>query len=92
MTVVLYMRVPELTPDGYAALVGELGLDEMPPRGLLLHVASEGVGAVNVCEVWETEQHAERFVQGVLRRVLGRHGVTEPLAYRLEPVRDMVAP
>ena len=54
MAVTLFMRVPELTLERYDRMIAELELDANPPAGLILHVASEGVGSVNVCEVWQT--------------------------------------
>ena len=70
----------------------ELELDASPPAGLILHVASEAVGSVNICEVWQTAQAAESFVEQRLREALRSQGVKEPLSYRIEPLHNLFAP
>jgi hypothetical protein len=79
MAVILFMRVPELTPQRYGDVVADLELDANPPAGMILHVASEAVGAVNVMEVWQTAEAAESYVK-------------EALSYRLEPMRNLFSP
>jgi hypothetical protein len=91
MAVTLFMRIPELTPERYDRMMLELGLDPNPPAGMILHVASEAVGAINVHEVWQTPQAAESFVAGRLAAALGSVGVTEQLSYRIEPLRNLFA-
>ena len=92
MAVVLFTRVPELTLDRYDRLMLELELDANPPAGAILHVASEGVGAIDVCEVWQTREAAESFVDSRLRPALQRQGVREPLSYRIGPLHNLFAP
>ena len=92
MSVTLIMRVPELSPGRYDRLLAELDLDASPPAGLILHVATEGVGAINLLEVWQTGHAAESFVAGRLQEALRSHGVKDPLAYRLEPLHNLFAP
>ena len=91
MAVTLIMRVPELSPGRYDRMIAELDLDESPPPGLILHVASEGVGAINMLELWQTRRAAESFVKGRLQEVLTHYGVKQPLAYRLEPLHNLFA-
>ena len=52
-------------------MIAELDLDASPPPGLILHVATEGVGAINMLEVWQTRQSAECFVEGRFQRRCG---------------------
>ena len=91
MAVTLFMRVPELTLGKYDNMMLSLGLDANPPAGLILHAASEAVGAVNVMEVWQTPQAAEGFVQGRLREALAAEKVKDPLSYRIEPLHNLYA-
>jgi hypothetical protein len=88
----LFMRVPELTPEAYDRALADIELDANPPAGLILHVATESVGAVNVLEVWQTARAAESFVEQRLRAALDRQGVTEPLSYRIESLHNLFAP
>ena len=67
MAFVLFTRVPELDLARYDRMMLELELDGNPPAGSILHIASEGVGGVNVCEVWQTREAAESFVERRLR-------------------------
>ena len=92
MAVILFMRVPELSPERYDEMMVELGLDPSPPAGLILHQASEGAGAINIAEIWQTEPTAESFVEHVLKAAVARHGVKEPLSYRIEPLHNLFAP
>lgn len=91
MAVTLFMRVPELSLRKYDDLMISLGLDANPPAGMIVHVASEAVGAVNVFEIWQTPQAAESFVQGRLRGALEAQHVKDPLSYRIEPLHNMYA-
>ena len=69
-----------------------LELDASPAAGAILHIASEGVGSVNVCEVWQTREAAESFVERRLRDAVLAQGVKEPLSYRIEPLHNLFAP
>ena len=91
MAVTLFMRVPELSLGKYDEMMASLGLDVNPPAGLILHVASEAVGAVNVVEIWQTPQAAEGFVEGRLKGALEARRIKDPLSYRLEPLHNMFA-
>ena len=92
MAFVLFTRVPELDLARYDRMMLELDLDANPPAGAILHIASEAAGSVNVCEVWQTREAAESFVERRLRDADSALGVTEPLAYRLEPLHNLFAP
>ena len=91
MAVTLVMRVPELDLERYNKMMVSLGLDANPPAGLVLHVATGSVGAVNVVEVWQTPQTAEGFVERRLKPALEAQKVKDPLSYRLEPLHNLWA-
>ncbi len=91
MAVTLFMRVPELSLDRYDAMMLSLGLDANPPAGMVLHFAAEATGAVNVVEIWQTQQAAEGFVEGRLKPALEAQKVKDPLSYRLEPLHNLYA-
>lgn len=91
MAVTLFMRIPELTIRKYDNMMVSFGLDANPPAGLILHVVSEAVGAVNVVEIWQTAQAAEGFVQGRLRNALDAQKVKDPVSYRIEPLHNLYA-
>ena len=91
MAVTLIMRVPELSPGRYDRMVAELDLDASPPPGLILHVATEGVGAINMLEVWQTRQSAESFVEGrfqeALRQLWRQAAARVPARAAAQPLR-----
>ena len=92
MAVVLFTRVPELDLARYDRMMAELELDANPPAGAILHIASEGAGSVNVCEVWQTREAAESFVERRLREAVvgsGREGAAlVPDRAVAQPVRS----
>ncbi len=92
MAVSFFMRAPELSTERYDRMMEELRLDASPPPGLVFHTASDGVGAVNVFEVWQTPEAAESFVARTLRYALERQGVKDPVSYRIEPLHNLYAP
>ena len=75
MAFALFTRVPELDLARYDRMMFELDLDVNPPAGAILHIASEGAGSINVCEVWQTREAAESFVERRLRDAVSAQGV-----------------
>ncbi len=92
MAVVLFMRVPELTPERYGRVMVDLGLDANPPAGLILHAASDLVGAIDLWEIWQTHEVAERYLEERLAPVMAAHGIKDDLNYRIEPLRNVYVP
>ena len=46
----------------YDAVQAELGVDQDPPEGLIIHSAGfDDDGVFRIYEVWETREQAERF-------------------------------
>ena len=77
MAFALFTRVPELDLARYDRMMYELDLDVNPPAGAILHIASESAGSINVCELWQTREAAESFVERRLRDAVvgpGREG------------------
>ena len=87
----------------YARIVAQLGAE--PPEGLIIHLAIERPeGGLRYLDVWESEQHCERFtedrlhpvVHGLLREIFGDALPPEPERSLLEVVhawgRGVTAP
>lgn len=91
MAYTLFMRYPDFSLGSYDRMMASLELDVNPPGGSILHIAAEGVGGVNVCEVWQTREAAESFVEHRLRDAAKRQGMKEPLSYRIEPLHNLFA-
>jgi hypothetical protein len=61
-------RFPEgVGADQYDAVREKMGIENEPPEGMIFHSAGELEGRFQVFNVWETPEHAERFVTDRLR-------------------------
>ena len=68
MAVGIINRFPEgMGASEYDAVREKLGLQDEPPEGLIFHSAGELEGRFQVFNLWETPEHAERFVTDRLR-------------------------
>ena len=61
MAIIRIVRPPMVTAEVYDAVNAKAGVDEQPPEGLLLHTAGEVDGQWQIVDVWESEEHADRF-------------------------------
>ena len=61
MAVTVFARDPGLSPQVYDEVVGTLDLDANPPIGAILHVVGESEEALQVAEIWRTEQAFQAF-------------------------------
>jgi hypothetical protein len=61
MAIVRITRPPMLTAEMYDATQAKVGANENPPDGLLMHSVGEVDGSWQIIDVWESEQHAQRF-------------------------------
>jgi hypothetical protein len=55
-----------------------LDVDSKPPEGLLMHSAGEADGVWQIVDVWESEQHAQRFDAERLGPAIAAVGGVEP--------------
>ena len=69
MAVTVSARYPGLSPQLYDEVVASLDLDANPPIGAILHLVGQGEDAIQVTEIWRTEQafraFNERFVSAL---------------------------
>ncbi len=61
MAIVRINRPPMLTPETYDAVNAKARVDEEPPEGLLMHSMGNAGGSWQIVDVWESEEHAQRF-------------------------------
>jgi hypothetical protein len=61
MPIVRIVSPREVTYDVYQQVQAKLDVDSNPPDGLIVHTASEVDGRLKVVDVWESEEHAQRF-------------------------------
>jgi hypothetical protein len=68
MAIGIINRLPEgVGAEQYDAISAEMGVENEPPEGLIFHSAGMLEGRFQVFNVWETPEHAERFVTDRLR-------------------------
>ena len=92
MAVAVFMHFPGLTRESYDRLMRDLGLDASPPAGEILHVAAQASEGINVCDLWQTKEAAESFVQQRLRPALLARGVDIQISIDVLPLRNVFAP
>ncbi|MGX1886598.1 hypothetical protein [Streptomyces sp. NPDC055287] len=67
---------PEITPDIYDAVRRRVGWEEDSPGGCVLHTAWFVSDGLNVLDIWESQDHFNRFIAARVAPVLkGELGV-----------------
>jgi hypothetical protein len=61
MAVLRIVQPPMVTKEMYDAVNAQMDIDATPPDGLIMHSAGEVDGTFQIVDVWESEQHAQRF-------------------------------
>ncbi len=92
MAVAVFMHFPGLAREQYDLLMGDLGLDANPPAGEILHVAAEAPDGINVCDLWQTKEAADAFVDRRLLPALKERRLHVQVAIDVLPLRNVFAP
>jgi hypothetical protein len=53
----------DVTYEIYKQVEAKIGVANDPPDGLIVHTASEVDGQLRIVDIWESEEHAQRFGQ-----------------------------
>ena len=88
MAVGFIFEVPGATQEQYDTVIGEVGLSD-PPPGALVHLAGPMEGGWRVIEVWESQEHAERFYREELPQALEKAGI-QPVEPKVFPVHNIM--
>lgn len=91
MAVAMLMRWPGMTSDQYDAVMARLGLDANPAAGGVLHVAAVTDEGVEVCDVWQTEQALNSFLEQRMLPVVGELGITGEPEIKVVPLHNLYA-
>ena len=64
MAISMVQETPEATVEMYDAVAARLGMEEDPPRGMIVHSAAamEG-GGLRIVDIWESREDLDRFRQ-----------------------------
>ena len=79
MAVAFLIEIPNMTPEDGAAVLRELGLNDRPASGQLLHIEGPAEdGIYRVVDVWESAEVFQSFVEKELGPAFARAGLTLP--------------
>ena len=91
MAVAMYMHWPGITSDQYDAIMAKLGLDANPPAGGVLHMATVTGEGVEVCDIWQTEQAFNSFLEHRMLPVVSELGLSGEPEVRVVPLHNLYA-
>lgn len=77
MTVVMNLEWPGMTREQYNQVIKAGNIDSDPAEGGIFHVASFSERGLHVTDVWESEEHFQRFLEARLMPAVQQAGVTE---------------
>jgi hypothetical protein len=49
--------------EGYDAVNEKLGVEDNPPDGLISHAAGQGPNGFRIVDIWESQDHFNRFFE-----------------------------
>jgi hypothetical protein len=61
MAILRIVQPPMVTKELYDAVNAHMSVHATPPEGLIMHSAGELNGTWQIVDVWESEEHAQRF-------------------------------
>jgi hypothetical protein len=76
MAVVMDLRWSGITPEQYLRTLELVRWEEEKPDGALFHVASFDDDGIRVTDVWESEDHWNRFLEQRLMPGIEEAGIT----------------
>jgi hypothetical protein len=79
MALAFLIEIAGMTAEQGAAVLRELGLQNRPPAGQVLHIEGpmDG-GGLRIVDVWDSQEVFQTFVQEQLAPAFGRAGVAFP--------------
>jgi hypothetical protein len=89
MAVAMFMHWPGMSADQYDALVARLDLDANPAAGEILHLAALTDEGLEVCDVWQTEQAFQGFLEHRVMPVVQELQLTGEPEIRIVPLHNL---
>lgn len=84
MAVIMQQTLPSGVPiEMLDAVSDEMGVDESPPDGMIVHTHFEQDGRVQVIDVWDTADQYRKFVELRLMPAMGK--VAAARSFELPP-------
>ena len=76
----------------YDAINARVDIEHQHPLGLIMHGAIETGSTVEVAQVWESDEYAQRFVEDVLTPALQEVGAPLDADVRVFQLHHLVTP
>jgi hypothetical protein len=92
MATIMVMRWDGVTEEQYDAVMERLRLDEDPPDGGMFHFAGAVEGGIRVVDIWESQEHFERFMNDRLGAVTQEVGLQGQPDVEFIPLHNVWAP
>jgi hypothetical protein len=86
------MEWPEVTREQYDAALEAVGWEQDRPEGAIFHVAFFDEGGFKVVDVWESEDHFQRFVENRLNPGIAQVGIEGEPTVALTPAYRVFDP
>jgi hypothetical protein len=85
MAIGILVEIPGGTQANYDAVIARMDLRNDPPEGCLVHMAGPMEGGWRVVDVWESQEHFDRFMSERLGAALRAENTPEsrPRAFPL---------
>lgn len=91
MAFAMFMRWPGITSDQYDSVMAQLDLDANPAAGQVLHVAAAAEDGLRVCDIWQTEQAFQGFVEQRLMPIARELELPGEPEVQVVPLRNLYA-
>ena len=91
-TITMYMEWPGVTDEQYQAVLDELNLDENPPEGGLLHIATLTPDGLSVVDVWESREAFDIFSNERMMPAVKTAGIESEPRIEIRPTHNIYAP
>jgi hypothetical protein len=92
MATVMRMRWEGVTPDQYEAAWEKLDLDSSPADGILRHIAWFDESGMHIVDIWESQDHFERFLGERIMPAVTEVGLEGQPAVEYRPLQREWAP
>ena len=89
MSVIMSMRWSGVTPEQYDRTCELIDWDELPSLGGILHAASFDDGAMHVLDVWESQEHFQRFLETRLQPAIAQVGMEGQPEVEFRPLHSL---
>lgn len=96
MAILRIQRPEGVSFEMYEAVQSKVNVESDPPAGLIMHTAGEVEGGLQVVDVWESEDAANRFAEQrllpAIREVAGDQAPPNPPNATVYELKNLIKP